>query len=359
MIRAAAVLSKGRSHPWPKATRCPSSAATTKVFYRGDPGDRTRRPRRPSSPAPPIAIALAAVAALASASASPAACGEDPPRPAAPPRPHHIDAAFGALGKTLQARHERHMVQMAQLLHSLEALAEEAEKEARRTRTRHVCEEADAERAVDRRRTRAARRKAREAEEDVVHITDDEIAALSASPSTVWHIIDAFRGGRTCGREDVKRVCRAAAAILRREPSLVDLSARCGGDGADGNLASVTVVGDLHGHFEGSLTQILEMLGSGGGGEGPGSPWDGTGAVVFNGGELVPWPEFREGRSLGVSAGCLGWMTGRAGWMTSAKTTSRLNLTQARPGLVFTSCIKVLREFSGQTYDEGAELPFR
>jgi len=211
------------------------------------------------------------------------------------------------LGKSLQASHERQMVRMAKLLHSLETLAEEAEKEERqRQRQKQRNDAGNAENDEDAPPAAASDRDkppsgGDNGEAPPLRMTNLEIPGLRASPELAWEHIRSLKNGATYGREDVKRILRAAQEALRGEPSLIDLSERCrrgreqdassrevASDGASeegGALKMVTVVGDLHGHFEDSLLKVLDMVDARTVGEGNGSPWDGTGAVVFNGGE--------------------------------------------------------------------------
>jgi len=231
-------------------------------------------------------------------------------------------ADMRALGKSLQASHERQMVRMAKLLHSLETLAEEAERsEDERRRREHEedgaplssIEQGGGGGGGDDNHGESSRREEEEVGEseeglgdnndngvcgETIRVTEAELATLRDSPGRVWDHIGSLRRGGTYGQEDVKRILRAASGVLRGEPSLIDLTERTE---RGGGLKTVTVVGDLHGHFEDSLVKVLDMVGGrkdkgksdnddddddGQVGKEEmehGSPWDGTGAVVFNG----------------------------------------------------------------------------
>ena len=125
----------------------------------------------------------------------------------------------------------------------------------------------------------------------VIHISQDEVSNLSSSPEKVWEHVELLKHGCIFGREDVKRIARAALTLLRSEPSLIDLSHRCvSKNNSRSNVATIkdnhqlktiTVVGDLHGHFDDSLLKVLEMLGN----KEYGTPFNGSGAVIFNGGK--------------------------------------------------------------------------
>jgi len=251
-----------------------------------------------------MAFALAATTALVAASVS---SSSSPPAKAEAKhaqKQHDPEAEMRALGKSLQASHERQMVRMAKLLHSLETLAEEAVETATATEDNDTaidnCLEANASPSTTSQEEQDDEDTEDEEAEnlDIIHITEAELTNLANSPSDVWMHIEALKRGAIYGREDVKRIARAASTAMRKEPSLIDLSERCRckeqapGRSSD-HLKTVTVVGDLHGHFECSLVKILDMLDGqqkkdgifvGAGKEGElGSPWDGTGAVVFNG----------------------------------------------------------------------------
>ncbi|KAL7541694.1 hypothetical protein ACHAWF_006998 [Thalassiosira exigua] len=269
----------GSTSTWPRSAalhhqalrRSLSSSATAAAaaVAAQQQGDQT-------SLSPALAVAAAALLVAAAASQerpaqSEALAAVEPHHPFPHP-PHHDagpDAEMRALGKSLQASHERQMVRMAKLLHSLEMLAEEAEKKMKKEEgTREV--------------------KAAHDDDDnasYVRITEAELSNISANPQIVWDHIESLKHGAIFGREDVKRICRAAQKALRKEPSLIDLSSRCDQNNAN-PLKTITVVGDLHGHFEDSLLKVLDMAGRKDGEEGRdqhGSPWNGTGAVVFNG----------------------------------------------------------------------------
>lgn len=195
---------------------------------------------------------------------------------------HHLNPEdeMLALGKSLKSSHERMMVQMAKLLRSLEALAEEADDQGKKIQYNDNTADIESSHATQQGKKR------------FIHITEKELANLSSGPEAVWVHIDALKSGSIYGRQDVKRIVRAATMKLLEEPSLIDLSERCRAVNKkkckDGKLKTVTVVGDLHGHLEDSLVKILDMVGGAksddGDSEGQcGSPWDGTGAVVFNG----------------------------------------------------------------------------
>ena len=128
----------------------------------------------------------------------------------------------------------------------------------------------------------------------LIHITEQELTNLSSEPASVWGRIEALKSGAVYGRDDVIRILRAATTLLLKEPSLNNISERSAAASPmkqkDGKLKTVAVVGDLHGHFEDSLVKILDMVGASKNSDDDcesqcGSPWDGTGAIVFNGGE--------------------------------------------------------------------------
>jgi len=244
-----------------------------------------------------LAFAIAATA-LATAGSSLNATRRNNPTKNEAISHQNADADMLALGKSLQASHERQMVRMAKLLHSLETLAEEAEKDEKKKeldKQQQQSEKKDGNDATtnttDNGTTTAAREEEEEKQEETANtemicISDAELDALSSSPDLVWGYIESLKNGAIYGREDVKRIARAASTALRSEPSLIDLSKRCASKENGGDLETVTVVGDLHGHFQCSLVKILDML-SGksctSDEDEHGSPWDGTGAVVFNG----------------------------------------------------------------------------
>lgn len=208
-----------------------------------------------------------------------------------------LDPSMRALGKSLQQSHERQMVRMAKLLHSLEILAEEAGEDITNNATK---EEEDIENnQTDKRNsdasgenehsTNSASTEGSKNNNRIIHISQKELANLSSSPKKVWKHIESLKNGCIYGREDVKRIVRAASKLLCTEPSLIDISHRCSGNtktntdvpSKDGDqLKTVMVVGDLHGHFGDSLLKVLDMVGN----KKYGTPWDGSGAVIFNGG---------------------------------------------------------------------------
>ena len=158
------------------------------------------------------------------------------------------------------------MVKMAKLLRSLESLVEEEDMSRRKNQEKEIEQE---------------EAKLEESAEAISHdghmrITQDEIDGMRKSPQVVWGYIDKLKKGRVFAPEDVTRIASSAARMLLAEPTLIDLSGR-------DDLRTVSVVGDLHGHFHNGFTKVLDLVGRKGGGDG-GSPWDGSGAVVFNGG---------------------------------------------------------------------------
>ena len=171
---------------------------------------------------------------------------------------------------------------MAKLLHSLEILAEEADKD-----TDVTAKDGDGinENQINEKNSIEGNNNR------VIHISQDEVSNLSSSPEKVWEHVELLKHGCIFGREDVKRIARAALTLLRSEPSLIDLSHRCvSKNNSRSNVATIkdshqlktiTVVGDLHGHFDDSLLKVLEMLGN----KEYGTPFNGSGAVIFNGGK--------------------------------------------------------------------------
>lgn len=175
---------------------------------------------------------------------------------------------FRALNSALQANHERQMVKMAKLLRSLESLVNEEETSLKNQERQMEPREVKLEESVP-------KFNAISSDDDHMHITQDEIDSMHNSPQVVWEYIDKLKKGRVFAPEDVTRIASSAARMLLAEPTLIDLAGR-------DDLRTVSVVGDLHGHFHNGFTKVLDLVGRKGDRDG-GSPWDGSGAVVFNG----------------------------------------------------------------------------
>eukprot|EP00957_Ditylum_brightwellii_P105777 8067037-Ditylum_brightwellii.AAC.1 len=115
-----------------------------------------------------------------------------------------------------------------------------------------------------------------------IDVPSESLADLS--PQAAWKMIARLRKGEMFSGNDLKRVLCTATEVLKRDPTVIDLRKQTG-------LKTVTIVGDIHGDMN-SLSDILSVSGvdmfNGSSkipikNENEGSPWNGTGAIIFNG----------------------------------------------------------------------------
>ena len=94
------------------------------------------------------------------------------------------------------------------------------------------------------------------------------------TPGAATDALDALLNGRSIEPASLMRLLQQGAAVLRAEPSVIDLRP----------AAAVTVVGDLHGCMS-SLRSVLELVGEAAGGATVGARAvdGGNIPVVFNG----------------------------------------------------------------------------
>lgn len=171
------------------------------------------------------------------------------------------------LNRALHQMQERQKVQFGRLLHQFQALA--AEESLSESRSGDDPSPVDVE-AVDS-STAMDSHSSSAVHDDVkftVHIRETDLTKLD--PTAAAQYINRLREGAVFHPRDVKRIAHAAAEVLLTEPTLIDLRKR------NEELKTVTVVGDLHGQFS-CLFDVLGLL------QGCGMPWDGSGAIVFNG----------------------------------------------------------------------------
>lgn len=172
------------------------------------------------------------------------------------------------LNRALHQMQERQKVQFGRLLHQFQALVAEEESHAEGGSDRGLSaadvEAVDPNTVLDAQSSSAVHDDAK----FTVRIRETDLTKLD--PMAAAQYINRLREGAVFHPHDVKRIAHAASELLLTEPTLIDLRER------NEELKTVTVVGDLHGQFS-CLFDVLGLL------QGCGMPWDGSGAIVFNG----------------------------------------------------------------------------